>query len=273
MKKIVLATDFSNGSDKALEIAINIAKKNISEITLLHCYSPTYTDPNIPADLMIDVEQKRQEELEGKLSKLARSVQEKGVVTKYKLKMSTVAESINEMVENGEADFAILGKTGDTGFLEKLIGSTAENVINKVKIPLLVVPEKIESTSIEHLFYATQLEYDETGLLGQVFDFADHIKANVELLNINTDRQLDLVSDQEIIAELNEKFPNRVIEVSQLRANKVEKTILDHVTSIPNSALAIASHHRDLFESLLNPSMSKKIIAKTEVITLVYHFE
>jgi nucleotide-binding universal stress UspA family protein len=273
MKKIVLATDFSKGSEKAQEIAINLAKKNLSELTLLHCYSPTYTDPNIPADLMMDVEKRRQTELEGKLSEVARSIQEQGVVTKYKLRMSTVAESINEMAENDEADFAILGKTGDTGFLEKLIGSTAENVINKVKIPLLVVPEKVESTTIEHIFYATQLEYDEKELLTQVFDFADRVKANVELLNINTDRQLDLVNDQEIIAELNEKFPNRSIEVSQLRASKVEKTILTHVSSIPNSALAIASHHRDLFESLLNPSMSKRIIAKTEIITLVYHFD
>lgn len=273
MKKIVLATDFSKGSEKAQEIALEVAKKNLSEICLLHCYSPTYTDPNIPANLMADVDNKRRLALEEKLSVLARSMQERGVITKYKLVMGTVAESINEMAENKEADFAVLGKTGDTGFLEKLIGSTAEHVINKVKIPMLVVPEKVESTKIDHLFYATQLEYDEKELLKEVFNFADRIKANVELLNVNTDKQLDLVSDQEIIAELNEKFPNRSIEITQLRANSVEKTILKHVSSIPNSALAIASHHRDLFESLLNPSMSKRIIAKTDIITLVYHFE
>jgi nucleotide-binding universal stress UspA family protein len=273
MKKIVLATDFSPGSEKALEVAIDIAKKNLSEITLLHCYSPTYTDPNIPADLMVDIDLKKEIDLKEKLDKLARKVQEKGIVTNYKLIMSSIAESINELSESDGVDFAVIGKTGDTGWLDKLLGSTAEHVINKVKIPLLVVPEKVESTTIDHIFYATQLEYDERDLLSQVFDFADHVKAKVELLNISTDRQLDLNNDNELLGQIEERFPNKKITITQFKAHQVEKTLLDHVHSIPNSVLSISSHHRDLFEGLLNPSMSKRMIAKTKVITLVLHFE
>lgn len=273
MKKIVLATDFSKGSEKALEVAVQVAKRNLSQIVLLHTYSPTYTDPSLPGHLMVEIEQNREKELTTKLVSLARETQEKGVITSYRLMMKTVAEGINELVADEEVDFAVLGKTGEAGFFDKLIGSTAENVINKIKIPLLLVPENVESTKIDQLFYATQLEYDERELLGEVFKFADKISANVELINIRSDRQLDLKNDKEIIEELKVTFPNRKIFITSFVAKNVEKTILEHSTSIPNSALVLATHHRDLFDSLLNPSMSKRIISRTEVITLIYHFD
>jgi nucleotide-binding universal stress UspA family protein len=53
------------------------------------------------------------------------------------------------------ADFVMMGKTGETSFLDKFIGSTAEYIIMNIKVPLHVVPEMAKSIIVERIQYAT----------------------------------------------------------------------------------------------------------------------
>ncbi|AWV98778.1 universal stress protein [Arcticibacterium luteifluviistationis] len=273
MKKIILATDFSKGASKAEEMAISIAKKHISEIIILYCSSPTYVDPNMPGGMVINLGIEREKQFDDKLAAKARSIQEQGVRTTYKLGTGSVAEGIKSLVEKEGADFVIMGKTGATGFLDKLIGSTAEYVINNIKIPLLVVPELAKSITIDKIQYATELEYDEKEILGEVFGIAKKLKAEVNLVNVSSDKQLDLIDNSKLIEDMKKAFPNEKFNITSVRSNNVEKAILELSETHENTALVVASHHRGFLDGILKPSVSESLIAKTTVPTFVYHFE
>jgi nucleotide-binding universal stress UspA family protein len=273
MKKIILATDFSKGASKAEEMAISIAKIHISEIVLLYCSAPTYVNPAMPGGMVVVMDDENEKYYEEKLEEKARIIREQGVRTSYKLSTGSVAESIKTLVEEQAADFVIMGKTGATGFLDKLIGSTTEYVINNIKIPLLVVPENSKSIKVDRIQYATELEYDENEILEEVFDIARKLKAEVDLVNVSSDRQLDLVDNSELIKGMKKAFPNEKFDIKIVRANKVEKAILELSEANENTSLVVASHHRGFLEGILKPSVSKSLIAKTTVPTFVYHFE
>lgn len=273
MKKIILATDFSKGASKAEELAISIAKTHISELIVLYCSSPTYVDPSIPSGMVANLEVEREKQFSEQLAEKARSIQEQGVRTTYEFSTGSVAEGIQTLVKEQGADFVIMGKTGATGFLEKLIGSTAEYVINNIKIPMLVVPELAKSTQIDRIQYATELEYDEKEILENVFSIARRLRAEVDLVNVKADTQLDLNDDSKLIADMKKAFPNENFEIKSVRSNKVEEAILELSETHKNTAVVVAAHHRGFLDGILKPSVSKKLIAKTTVPTFVYHFE
>jgi nucleotide-binding universal stress UspA family protein len=273
MKKIILATDFSKGATKAEEMAVSMAKIHISEIILLYCYTPTYVNPAMPGGLVVTVNNENEKQFEEKLEAKARSIREQGVRATYKLSTGSISESIKSIAEEQEADFVIMGKTGATGFLDKLIGSTTEYVINNIKIPLLVVPEMAKSIKVDRIQYATELEYDENEILEEVFGIARKLKVEVDLVNVSSDSQLDLVDNGELIKGINKAFPNQQFNIKIVRSNNVEKGILELSEMDENTALVVASHHRGFLDGILKPSMSKSIIAKTTVPTFVYHFE
>ncbi|WP_341227449.1 universal stress protein [uncultured Arcticibacterium sp.] len=273
MKKIILATDFSKGASKAEEMAIAIAKKHISNIILLYCFTPTYVDPTMPGGMVIVLDEGKEKQLEDKLSRKARSIQEQGVRTTFRLSTGSVSDGIKTLVEEEAADFAILGKTGASGFLDKILGSTAEYVINNIKIPLLVVPENTKSIDVDRIQYATELEYDENEILEEVFEIARKLKAEVDFVNVLSDKKLDLVDNAKLIDDMKKSFPNERLNIQSIRSNSVEKAILELSESKENTALVVASHHRGFLEGLLKPSVSKSLIARTNVPTFVFHFE
>ncbi len=155
MKKIIVPTDFSSGAANALNFAKNLARKNISEILLLHCVEPIYSDPTLMGNSFNLIEQNNIEELTKTLASLAREVQESGVITKSLVKLTDIATAINEIELEELADFVIIGKTGKTGFIEQFWGNTSSSILNNIKLPLCVVPEKHLQTEVYQIIYAT----------------------------------------------------------------------------------------------------------------------
>src|SRR4051812_38324835 len=67
MKTILVPTDFSNHSEKALEFAIEIAKHSNARILVVHTYNLPIFDPNVPASIL---EKLLEEEKDGIIKEL-----------------------------------------------------------------------------------------------------------------------------------------------------------------------------------------------------------
>jgi nucleotide-binding universal stress UspA family protein len=273
MKKIIVPIDFSSGADNALNFAINLATSHIAEIILLHCYIPVYVDPSMSGGITSTVEMPDLHAFDDTMQAKAREVQEKGVKATAKVMISDVATAINDLMESDQADFVVLGKTGESGFLDKLLGSTAASILNRVKLPMLVVPERYTSHHVSNIVYATQLEFDETKVLDHVFSLSDTLKANLQLLHIKNDTELDIHQDFQFVEDIKAKYGNKTYELIDIDGHHTVKEIIDFSASKEDVLLVLASHHRGLLDGLLNPSVSKKIVSNTEIPTLVYHFK
>ena len=136
-KHIAVATDFSECSQHALDLALEIAGKFESRLTLVHCWEPPgYSYGGvlyIAADLVTPIEQAATAELERATAQLvlrmpgATSMLRSGLAWEEVLAAATAVQ----------ADLLVLGTHGRRGLSRALLGSVAEKVVRMATIPVL----------------------------------------------------------------------------------------------------------------------------------------
>ncbi len=134
---ILVATDFSQGSDQALERAIQFAKQTGARVAIAHAIEPaiefpmagTYTDIGgyyASVDLA--------------LAARAAKVAQAGVLCTTKILEGSVASEIAAWAREIGASMIVQGTHGRTGLAHALLGSVAEKVVRQAACPVLTVP-------------------------------------------------------------------------------------------------------------------------------------
>lgn len=140
IKSILVPTDFSPASEKALDYARQISKAFKSTITLFHVVESCGT-PGFP-DLPPASEEAEFFDAEKKLHELAASIESRGVEIAWKLTCGVAGHEIIEAAKENDVDLIVIGTHGLTGWKHFSIGSTAEQVARAACCPVLVVREK-----------------------------------------------------------------------------------------------------------------------------------
>jgi nucleotide-binding universal stress UspA family protein len=139
LKKILLATDFSDGSDEALEHAIDMAKPSQAEIEILHVielaeqfpFGVVYFDADLGA-LYAGVDLH--------LSERADRVRGAGLPCTTKIREGSAVTEITKRGRDIGADLIVVGTHGRTGLAHAMLGSVAERVVRRASCPVLTVP-------------------------------------------------------------------------------------------------------------------------------------
>jgi nucleotide-binding universal stress UspA family protein len=141
IKKILFATDFSEGSSSSLPYAVSIAEQYGAKLYLVHVIydiaktSGSYV-PHVSLDeLYKDMEKSAKAELEKcfiEEMKLLKDVEQ--VVLK-----GTPYEEISHFAEENKIDLIVVGTHGRKGLDRMLFGSTAEQVVRYAPCPVLTV--------------------------------------------------------------------------------------------------------------------------------------
>ena len=138
-KRILVATDFSDGSNEAFEEAIEIARPTGAEIEVLHVIEPfeelSFDVTRFDADpgalyAMVD----------RLLSERAARVGAAGLRGTTKI---VEGNAVVEIIKRGRdigADLVVVGTHGQTGIAHAMLGSVAEKVVRRATCPVLTVP-------------------------------------------------------------------------------------------------------------------------------------
>src|SRR5215468_7703254 len=143
VRKILVPTDFSPPSKKALWCALRIAEVRNSEITLLHVLEPQ--DPAAlagrPAAAAFSEQElaTAEEALRG-LADSAKSVIGFGANSIFRNGVAT--HEIIEAAKELDVDLIVIATHGFTGSKRFALGSTAERVARAATCPVLVVRQK-----------------------------------------------------------------------------------------------------------------------------------
>jgi nucleotide-binding universal stress UspA family protein len=151
MKRILVPTDFSTASDRALEQASALARALKAEVHLLH--KVVYPPPHPPTELLDRLddaaqfeyvlkevierpEREAQEELEARRSRL----QGLGLtVTAHLEKSGDVYERIEHAIESLAPDLLVMGTHGRSGVRKWLLGSVAEKALRHTAVDVLTL--------------------------------------------------------------------------------------------------------------------------------------
>ena len=138
-KHILVPTDFSPSSSRALELAIEMAAKLDAELTLLHVWElPVYPYTELmlgSAELANNVEKAAKE----RLAKRLKEVQARLPRAKSKLVMGIPWQQIIETIKESKADLLIMDTHGRRGLEHALMGSVAEKLVRLSPVPVLTV--------------------------------------------------------------------------------------------------------------------------------------
>ena len=138
-KQILVATDFSDFAQAALDLAVEIALKFESQLTLLHAWEVPYYSYSSPlyieADWAIPVEAAANARLATALLELQKRVPHAKAV----LRAGVAWEEIIAGSKATGADLIVVGTHGRRGLSRALIGSVAEKVLRTAHLPVLTV--------------------------------------------------------------------------------------------------------------------------------------
>ena len=127
---------------KALEFAIDLAKKYGSHLVLVHVVIRQIYAINPPeAGILAGTAIVRELEAEGKavLAKGKETVKARGVPVEVRLRQGVPAEELLRAAAEEEADLIVLGSRGLSQVKAFLLGSVSDKVSHHAKCPTLIV--------------------------------------------------------------------------------------------------------------------------------------
>jgi universal stress protein A len=143
LKKILVPTDFSETSKKAVQYALRFAEQFGCEIVLLYVVEPE--TPIIGAPLAVEpfTDKNELSMAEKDLAVLAAEAHTDGVhsVGSF-VRIGHAPNEITKTAKDFDVDLIIIATHGYTSWRHFCIGSTAERVVRTAPCPVLVVREK-----------------------------------------------------------------------------------------------------------------------------------
>ncbi len=140
--KILVPTDFSEYSDKALRQALDIAKQykaKVYVVHVLHEKNPYDTQDSTTPSYYEDLEKKIFEGAQKKLQEEVRRFdQARDVDVLTEVVTGNTAEAILEEERNKGIDLIVIASLGRSGIAKYLIGGVARNVLKGAKCPVLL---------------------------------------------------------------------------------------------------------------------------------------
>lgn len=140
-ENILVPFDLSSSSNNAFKVALDIAQKYNSKITLLTCvegdaWHHKFYDARADSELL-----KKQSKIATKyMEKLEDSANRAGVKIKLQiLKSTSVVKDITTFAKSRKIDLIVMSSHGRTGLDKIILGSVANGVVQRSTIPVLLI--------------------------------------------------------------------------------------------------------------------------------------
>ena len=194
LKNILVATDFSPLSQRAMDYALSFARRYESTLTVAHVLSPAlYATPSTAAlygalDSLPYLESVRRE-LQHRLDELAQYACDSGVNCNHVLVEGGISEELKRLVEDRDTDLLVLGTHGAERWNRLVMGSVAESLVHNAVCPVLTVGPHVFrrptfEASLKHIIYATDFSADSAHAAPYALSLAEEYDAKITLVHV-----------------------------------------------------------------------------------------
>lgn len=278
MKTILVPTDFSEHAAVAYDYAVLLAGKTNATIYLLHILDVPYAAPlpagdnKATADVHYMMEIMKFTKL--RISKLKNNKVFKNISVIDVIEVGNVSSKIYQAAKKYKADIIVMGTHGVSGFQESFMGSNAERVIRNAEIPVLSVKNKLKSSKISTIVFATDFSREAELVFAAISKIAEIFKARLILMKIVTmvDFQSTRETEQQIEAfRKKNKAYNYSTQIYY--AYSREEGIRDFSENAGADMIALGTHGRHGLAHFFKGSIAEEVVnhASLPVLTLNFH--
>lgn len=265
MKRILVPTDFSKHAEYALKVAAQIAKKNNSEIYLLHMLElPHQGNDAISSGSAIPQIMFFKEMAMKKIDALMDSEYLEGIAVSKIIQFEKAFNGILEISKKNEINLIVMGSHGSSGYEELFIGSNAEKVVRSSTVPVLVIKNEIQEFKADRLVFASDFSNEIKNPFKKLVEFATLFNSHLDLVMINTPNSFKSTSVAEgIMDDFLKEFSFKNYSKNLYNDVNVEKGILNYSSSVDADLIGMCTHGRTGFSHFFNGSISEDLVNHT----------
>jgi nucleotide-binding universal stress UspA family protein len=145
IRRILHPTDFSRASGAAFKRAVEMAKANRAELTVVHVRGaaiPLMVDGYVSPKMYDDMEAAERAYAQKHLDAIVAKARKAGARAKGLLVAGVAHERIAQAARARKADLVVIGTHGRTGVAKLFLGSVASRVLAVAPCPVLTVRGK-----------------------------------------------------------------------------------------------------------------------------------
>ncbi|MGI9544431.1 MAG: universal stress protein [Cyclobacteriaceae bacterium] len=262
MRRIIVPTDYSNAAWNAFLYAVELAGHLEGEILLLNAYH----EPHGSATTMHMLDKVMQKDSEKGMEKLLEKIETTGAAANVTVQGKSVhlgvVDALNSQIKEHDQQFIVIGSLGETGALEKMIGSTASAVVNKAKCPVFVIPPDATFVHEGRLVYSVGLNHVPEN---------EDISLLMQLTRLTSLERLDAVhvkdgskTDAEIRSLVDSLFKDIPFDVHIISGGDVADVLAEYVGESKNDLLVLVKKKRGLLHRIFKESVIKEITLGAE---------
>jgi nucleotide-binding universal stress UspA family protein len=277
MTKVLVAQDFSEAADRALEDAMALSQQFHAEIVIAHV-KPPYTEifdiPNSP---------EWEDPVRVTMENLSRRVALAGHSCKQIIRSGDVAKTLAEIAEEESVDLLLLGAYGDGPKDRATLGQTAERLLRSAPCPILTYGPKMARSLLrdkDHMsiLFPIELPCDPRCLVFAV-SVAKLFNARLEILHvIDMNRVLSMphafqdmqYTCEEIALHLREQA---VTVAGSVLFGKPDTAIVSRSQELHSAFILIPTETRRHLSSITSDNVAANVIRNAGVPVMTYNID
>jgi nucleotide-binding universal stress UspA family protein len=267
MKKIIVATDYSESAGNAVQYGVSLANHFGGLLTLISAIDEPYS---AAAGTLIDIKDHIREEAMETMGKVREEI-EPQMTGGATVDMHTVdgdpGKIIPRVAKRKGYDLIVMGTKGSTAAREMFTGSVANAAIKNSELPILAVPRKAVYTPVKRVL----LSVDERKLASAsvLSPLLDLLRAyDAELVLYHGDADGDGKGYDPDLPRYLEGVRHRFV-VHQGDKKNLTKGIQRAIREEGADLLCMIYHDRGFFGRLFNESTVSKVVFDSDVPLLV----
>lgn len=287
VRRILVPVDFSDASENAVKLALDIAELLKAEIRLLHVfynpvievapYDTSHTYQMNLSNYLFEIEQNARKQM----TQLVSGVKKQAADKKNKIKISSqmlngvAAEEILNAIEKYHPGLVIMGSKGMGKQSEGMMGSVTLKVAAKTSIPLFAIPASSKMVKVEkirNILYATDFDNYDQIALSRLINLIHPFKATLHCVHISIGKlkpwekiKMDALKDF-----ISTDYSDVPLKTKILICDSVLNGLESYIRDNPVDVIAMTNHSRGLLDNLFTTSMTKLIMQRIEKPLFVF---
>ena len=245
--------------------AAKVARDLDAEVVLAHAQHvpvlDVHTPPSTVKDMMDQQQLENSKKLDGLASKLKSSVG--GNIRTWQT-FGLVVDMIREIASESTIYLVIMGTKGVTNPLDKWIGTTSSDVMQRCEIPMIIVPDGSIYTGWPRVGYATDFSIDSDNA---ILDFQELVKAmgsELSIIHVSNKK----VSADEMLAVVKHFEPSA--NVDTIAGEDIASELNDYVWENNLELIGLKRHKRSFINKLFHKSISKELAMTSKMPVLIF---
>ncbi|NND33859.1 MAG: universal stress protein [Saprospiraceae bacterium] len=272
MKKILLATDFSDSCHNALKYALALIKKTDLKFDLVHVFDiSVVVASNIPTRAFSDMLDSRTRAVEAHLEEIHLKIPTRHRGSTKAIYGPYTANEIAEYAKSKSYDLIIMALRQKYSLMDRIIGTVTSQTVHLSKIPILAIPNGSKFKGLNKILFPTaiqnfkQLTKTEEKAINWLSTFSKTFAVSkIHMVHI------DPSSSTDVPDITHKQRPFSHIDFTVSAAVSVEEGIMKFSKKERADLLAFYKPHRYFWEQLYRSSLTRKMLFKSRTPLLLF---